>query len=69
MEFTKKINDEPQKVWNRVLWLDETKINVHQSEGKAKVWRTKRSAPKQWSSMIEAVSWLGLAWLLLEWAH
>lgn len=28
----------------KLLWTDETKINLYQSDGKVKVWRTKGSA-------------------------
>ena len=46
---------EPQKFWNKVLWTDETKINLDQSEGKAKVWRMKGSAhdPKHTISSVK----------------
>ena len=43
LEFAKKYGDEPVEFWNRVLWTDETKINLYQSDGKAKVWRKKRN--------------------------
>ena len=28
--FAKKYRDEPQKFWSKVLWADETKINLYQ---------------------------------------
>ena len=55
MEFTKKYRDEVQKLWDKVLWTDETKINLYQSDGKANVWRKKESAhdPKPTSSSVK----------------
>uniref|UniRef100_A0A0E9XQ99 Transposase Tc1-like domain-containing protein n=1 Tax=Anguilla anguilla TaxID=7936 RepID=A0A0E9XQ99_ANGAN len=32
LQFAQKYRDEPQKFWNKVLWTDETKINLYQSE-------------------------------------
>ena len=71
LQFAKNYRDEPQKFWNKVLWTDENKIN---QSGNAKVWRKNTSTqdPKHTSSSVKhggEVSWLGLAWLLLEWAH
>ena len=39
LQFAMKYKCEPQKFWNKFLWSDETKINLYQSEGKAKLWR------------------------------
>ena len=44
LQFSKKYSDEPQKFWNKVLWTNETTINLHQSDGKSKVLRKKGSA-------------------------
>ncbi len=33
--YTRRIGDEPQKFWDKVLWTDF----MDQSDGKAKVWR------------------------------
>jgi hypothetical protein len=44
LKLAKKYRDEPQKFWNTILWTDETKINLYQSDGKAKVWRKKGTA-------------------------
>ena len=35
---------EPQTFRNKVLWTNETKINLYQNDGKAKVWRKKGHA-------------------------
>ncbi len=35
--LARRIGDEPQKLWYKVLWTDF----MDQSDGKAKVWRTK----------------------------
>ena len=34
IQFAKKYRDEQQKFWNKVLWTDEAKINLYQSDGK-----------------------------------
>ncbi len=46
--LARRIGDEPQKFWDKVLWSDF----MDQSDGKAKVWRKKGSAhdPKHTSS-------------------
>ena len=51
LQFAKKYRDEPQKFWNNVLWTDETKSNLYQSDGKANVCKKKGSAhdPKHMS--------------------
>ena len=64
LEFANKYRDEPQKFWNKVLWTDETNINLYQSDGKAKVWRKKGSAhnPKLASSSVKHGGGSVMAW-------
>ena len=64
LEFAKKYRDEPQKFWNTFLWTDETKINLYQSDGKAKVWRKKGTAhdPKHTSSSVKHGGGNVMAW-------
>ena len=64
MKFAKKYRDEPQKFWNTILWSDETKINLYQSDGKAKVWRKKGTAydPKHTSSSVKHGGGNVMAW-------
>lgn len=38
LEFLKKYRDEPQMFWDTVSWTDGTKINLYQSDKKAKVF-------------------------------
>jgi len=38
-EFSKKYKDWEVEDWEKVLWTDETKINLHSSDGKIWVWR------------------------------
>ena len=47
--------DEPEKFWNKVSRTEETKINLDQSDGPAKVWRKKGSAhdPKHRSVSVK----------------
>ncbi len=37
LSLARRIGDEPQKIWDKVLWTDF----MDQSDGKAKVWRKK----------------------------
>lgn len=64
LDFAKKHRDQPQKFWNKVVWTDETKINLYQSDGKAKVWRKKGSAydPKHTSSSVKHGGGSVMAW-------
>lgn len=39
LEFGKTYASKPIEFWNKVLWTDETKINMFQSDGKCTVWR------------------------------
>lgn len=41
--------------WNNILWTDETKINLHQSDWKRRVWRRKGTAhnPKHTTSSVK----------------
>ncbi len=45
----------PSQFWNNVLWTDETKINLYQSDGKRRVWRRKGTAhdPKHTISSVK----------------
>ena len=47
-----------------VLWTDETKINLYQSDGKAELWRKKGSAhdPKHTSSSVKHGGGSVMAW-------
>lgn len=64
LKFAKKYRDEPQKFCNTILWTDETKINLYQSDGKAKVWRKKGTAydPKHTSSSVKHGGGNVMAW-------
>ena len=55
LEFAKKHLKEPVKVWNNILWTDETKINLYQNDGKRRVWRREGTAqdPKHSTSSVK----------------
>ena len=45
LQLAKKCLKEPAEFWKKVLWTEETKMNLYQSDGKKKVWRRKGTAP------------------------
>ncbi len=56
--------------WNLVLWSDESKVNLFDSDDfqhvcDALVRSTKKTVPCLQSSMVVVASWSGAAWLLL----
>lgn len=73
MEFVRKYRDQWQKFPKKVLWTDVPKVNLYPSVGNAKVWGN--DLLMIWSRhdylrrIVEAVSWLVLAWLILEETH
>ncbi len=54
--------------WNHVLWSDETKINLFDSDGVKRVWRQPGEEYKDkcvlQSIMVVGVSWSGAALVL-----
>lgn len=46
LQFARKHVKKPVEYWKRVLWSDETKINLFGSDGCRKVWRNPREALK-----------------------
>ena len=46
LEFARRHKMQPLSFWNKVLWTDETKINLFGSDGKQKVWRKPGQALK-----------------------
>lgn len=47
LEFAKKYIKEPETFFNKVLWSDETKINLFNSDGRQFVWRFKNEEFKE----------------------
>ena len=49
---------------NKVLWTDESKMNLYQSDGKNNVWRKKGSAhdPKHTTSSVKQGGGNVMAW-------
>ncbi len=54
----------PSQFWNNILWTDETKINLYQSDGKRRVWRRKGTAhdPKHTTSSVKHGGGSVMAW-------
>uniref|UniRef100_A0A8C5Q2J1 Transposase Tc1-like domain-containing protein n=1 Tax=Leptobrachium leishanense TaxID=445787 RepID=A0A8C5Q2J1_9ANUR len=64
LEFAKQRLTKPLQLWNKILWTDETKINLYQSDGKRKVWRRKGTAhdPKHTTSSVKHGGGSVMAW-------
>mgnify|MGYP002715355238 CR=1 FL=1 len=64
LEFAKQHLKKPSQFWNNILWTDETKINLYQSDGKRRVWRRKGTAhdPKHTTSSVKHGGGSVMAW-------
>uniref|UniRef100_A0AAX7V033 Transposase Tc1-like domain-containing protein n=1 Tax=Astatotilapia calliptera TaxID=8154 RepID=A0AAX7V033_ASTCA len=64
LEFAKRHLKKSSQFWNNILWTDETKINLYQSDGKTRVWRTKGTAhdPKHTTSSVKHGGVSVMAW-------
>ncbi len=64
LEFAKRPLKKPSQFWNNILWTDETKINLYQSDEKRRVWRRKGTAhdPKHTSSSVKHGGGSVMAW-------
>ncbi len=64
LEFAKRHLKKPSQFWNNILWTDETKINLYQSDGKRRVWRRKETAhdPKHTTSSVKHGGGSVMAW-------
>lgn len=64
LEFAKQHLKKPLQFWNNILWTDETKINLYQSDGKRRVWRRKGTAhdPKHTTSSVKHGGGSVMAW-------
>ena len=58
------LKNRPLQFWNNILWTDETKINLYQSDGKRKVLRRKGTAhdPKHTTSSVKHGGGSVMAW-------
>ena len=68
LEFAKKYRGEPVEFWNKVLWTDETKINLYQSDGNVKVWRKEGTVydPKHTTSSVKHGGGSVMAWACMD---
>ena len=64
LEFAKQHLKKPSQFWNNILWTDDTKINLYQSDGKRRVWRRKGTAhdPKYTTSSVKHGGGSIMAW-------
>lgn len=56
-ELAKQHLTTPLQFWTNILWTDETKINLYQSDGKRKVWRRKGTAHDPTYHLISEAWW------------
>ncbi len=66
LEFAKWHLKKPSQFWNNILWTDETKINLYQSDGKRRVWWRKGTAhdPKHTTSSVKHGGGSVMAWYM-----
>ena len=64
LDFARKHLKKPPMFWNKILWTDETKINLYQNDGKRKVWQKKGTAhdPKYTTSCVKHGGGSVMAW-------
>jgi transposase len=64
LEFARNHIDKPVSFWEKVLWTDETKLNMFQSDGKCTVWREsgKAADPKNTTSSVKHGGGSVMAW-------
>ena len=43
MEFTKKYEKEDEQFWNKILFTDESKLNIFGPQSRRKIWRKKNT--------------------------
>lgn len=68
LEFARNHVDKAESFWDKVLWTDETKINMFQSDGNATVWRPKGKAhdPKYTSATVKHGGGNVMAWACMS---
>ena len=68
LEFAKKHADKPVSYWEKILWTDETKINMFQSDGRCTVWRPRNKAedPKYTSASVKHGGGSVMAWACIS---
>ncbi len=66
-DFARKHLKKPPMFWNKILWTDETNINLYQTDGKKKVRRKKGTAhdPKHTTTSVKHGGSSVLAWTCL----
>ena len=64
LDFARKHPNKPPKFQNQIHWIDETKINLFQNDGRRKVCRSKGTAqvPKQSTLLVKKDGGRGIKW-------
>ncbi len=57
LNFPRKHLKKPPMFWNKIIWTDETKISLYQTDGKRKVWRKLSNSSRSKARHFKCQTW------------